>query len=133
MSDFSRPAALAAAYSRGDVGVNYFVSQFADSLTAETARPALDALSEGQAKAIRDWIDAVELWKRDAEHLWPLTGGTAVEEELLRWRFASAAGPAGERFAAGELDPAAVPALLAALDRSADLRTPAPPPAAAAA
>ena len=133
MSDLSRPAALAAAFSRGDVGVNYFVGQFADSLAPDTARTALAALAEDQAKAMRDWIDAVELWKRDVERLWPLAGGTAVEEELLRWRFASAAGPAGERFAAGELDPAAVPALLAALDRSADPRRPAPPPAAAAA
>ena len=136
MTDAERLSSLrgfAAAFSRGELDLNYFVCGFLNKLTVRTAPAALAALEDDQANAVRDHIDLVELWDRDVDRLWPLAGGAAVEEELLRWRFASAAGPAGERFAAGELDPAAVPALLAALDRSADLRTPAPPPAAAAA
>ena len=133
MTDQTRPAFLAAGHREGKVDDAMFVHLFLNALTPATAGRELVALPDPQAELIRDHIDLVELWDRDVERLWPLTGGAAVEEELLRWRFASAAGPAGERFAAGELDPAAVPALLAALDRSADLRTPAPPPAAAAA
>ena len=129
----TRPAALAAGHRDGDLDGQTFVNQFVDALRPGAVLAALDALDAAQQDLVRDWVDGRELWtRRDDDVLWPLAGGRAVEEELLRWRFASAAGPAADRFAAGELDPADVPALLAALDRSANLRRPEPAARAAA-
>ena len=130
MIDLPRLAEFAVAYSRGDVPANYFVGAFVDKLTLETVRPALGALAADQAKVICEWIDYAELWDRDAERLHPLSGGRAVEEELLKWRLDIAAATAADRVRA---DPAApdFPALLDVLEGRTALPRPAADPAAA--
>ena len=126
----TRPATLAAAFSRGDVGYQYFVNQFAGALSPRTARAELDALAPDQAAAVRDWIDSVKLWDRATGRLWPLCGGAAVEEALVRWRLDLAVAAAAARVRA---DPAApqFPALLDVLEGRTELPRPAAEPAAA--
>ena len=111
----SRPTALAAGHAEGVLDDQYFINQFVDALRRGTVRAEIEALTAGQQALLRDWIDDRELWRQDVERLWPLTGGKAVEEELLRWRIASAAEAAADRAATG--DGAEYVALLAALER----------------
>ena len=131
----TKPAPLsltefAAAFSRGEVPANYFVGAYADKLTPKTAREELDSLTPDQAAAIREWIDYARLWDRDIERLWPLCGGAAVEEALVRWRLDLAVAAAAARVRA---DPAApqFPALLDVLEGRTELPRPAAEPAAA--
>ena len=117
----TRPTALAAGHREGTLDDQYFVAQFVDALRPDTAAAELDAISDRQKALVWGWMDAVELWRQDVERLWPLTGGEAVEGELLRWRAASAAEAAADRAATG--DGAEYVALLAALGRCGGGRT----------